>query len=128
MILAVLVGLGASLGAVARYLVDRAVTHRRGPLLPGAPFPSGTWLINLSGAFVLGLLVGLAGRHGLPTAALAVAGTGFCGGYTTFSTFSVETIRLTEDGRAVIALMNMLSSLALGLVAAALGLGLAYLI
>lgn len=126
--LAILVGLGAAFGAVARYLIDRAVTHRRGSPFPAAPFPSGTWLINVSGAFVLGLLVGLAARHGLPSAALAVTGTGICGGYTTFSTFSVETIRLTEDGRATLALMNMLTSIAAGLAAAALGLGLAYLI
>jgi fluoride exporter len=126
--LAALVGLGAAFGAVARYLIDRAVTHRRAAPFPAAPFPSGTWVINISGAFVLGLLAGLAGRHGLPSSALAVAGTGICGGYTTFSTFSVETIRLTEDGRAIIALVNMVSSLAVGLVAAALGLGLAYAI
>lgn len=124
--LAVLVGLGASFGAVARYLVDRVVTHRRGTPFPAAPFPSGTWLINISGAFVLGLLVGLAGRHGMPAGVLAVAGTGICGGYTTFSTFSMETIRLTEDGRATMALVNIVSSIAVGLTAAALGLGLAY--
>lgn len=57
---------------------------------------------------------------------LAVAGTGICGGYTTFSTFSMETIRLTEDGRATMALVNIVSSIAVGLTAAALGLGLAY--
>jgi fluoride exporter len=124
--LAVLVGLGAAFGAVARYLVDRAVTHRRAAPFPPAPFPNGTWVINISGAFVLGLLVGLAGRHGMPSAALAVAGTGICGGYTTFSTFSMETIRLTEDGRATMALVNIVSSIAVGLTAAALGLGLAY--
>ncbi|HEV2636150.1 MAG TPA: fluoride efflux transporter CrcB [Actinocrinis sp.] len=122
-----LVGLGASFGAVARYLVDRAVTRRRGTApVPAAPFPGGTWLINVSGAFVLGLLVGLAGRHGMPADVLAVVGTGVCGGYTTFSTFSVETIRLAEDGRATLALVNMVSSIAFGLAAAALGLGLAY--
>lgn len=125
--LAMLVGLGAAFGAVARYLVDQLVTHRRGtPPVPAAPFPGGTWLINISGAFVLGLLVGLAGRHGLPSSVLAVTGTGICGGYTTFSTFSMETIRLTEDGRATLALVNMVSSIAMGLAAAALGLGLAY--
>ena len=126
--LAALVGLGAAFGAVSRYVIDRAVTHRRGAPFPAAPFPSGTWVINISGAFVLGLLVGLAGRHGMPASVLAVAGTGVCGGYTTFSTFSVETIRLTEDGRGIVALVNMMSSLAVGLVAAALGLGLAYAI
>jgi CrcB protein len=126
--LAALVGLGAAFGAVSRYVIDRAVTHRRGAPFPAAPFPSGTWVINISGAFVLGLLVGLAGRHGMPASVLAVAGTGVCGGYTTFSTFSVETIRLTEDGRGIVALVNMVSSLAVGLVAAALGLGLAYAI
>lgn len=119
MMLALAVGLGASIGAVARYLADQAVSRRR----PGA-FPAGTWIINISGAFVLGLLAGLATRHGLAPDVVAVAGTGVCGGYTTFSTFSYESVRLMEEGSGLVALANLAGSLAAGLAAAALGLGL----
>jgi CrcB protein len=122
MILALLVGLGASLGAVARYLLDQAVTRRRGPV-----FPAGTWVINITGSFVLGLITGLAAHHGLAPDVVTVVGTGVCGGYTTFSTFSYETVRLTEDGIGLIAVGNIVGSIAAGLAAAALGLGLALL-
>ena len=88
-----LVGLAAAFGAVSRYLLDQAVTRRR-----ASPFPAGTWIINITGSFVLGLLTGLAAHHGLSPHVVTVVGTGVCGGYTTFSTFSYETLRLTEDG------------------------------
>jgi CrcB protein len=120
--LALAVGLGASLGAVLRYLVDQSVTRRA-----GWTFPAGTWLINISGSFVLGLLAGLATYHGLSTDVVAVVGTGICGGYTTFSTFSYETVRLMEEGSGLVALGNLAGSLAAGLAAAALGLGLGLL-
>jgi len=120
--LLVLVGLGASLGAVARYLLDQAVNRRH-----ARAFPLGTWLINVTGSFVLGLMTGLAAHHGLDARVLAVVGTGICGGYTTFSTFSYETLRVAEDGSAGVAVGNIVGSLAAGLAAAAAGLGLATL-
>jgi CrcB protein len=122
MILALGVGLGAALGAVARYLVDQAVSRRRDSL-----FPAGTFVINISGSFILGLLAGLAAHHGLSTATLSVIGTGVCGGYTTFSTFSYESVRLMEDGAGLVGLGNIAMSLATGLAAASLGLGIALL-
>lgn len=91
--LALLVGLAASVGALARYLLDQAVSRRWESALPW-----GTFVINVSGSFALGLLTGLAAHQGLPTHVLTVLGTGICGGYTTFSTFSYETERLAEDG------------------------------
>lgn len=118
MMLAIAVGLGAAVGALARYLLDQAVTRRR-----SGTFPAGTWVINISGSFVLGLLAGLATHHGLAPDAVAVVGTGVCGGYTTFSTFSYETVRLMEEGSGLVALANLAGSLAAGLAAAALGLG-----
>jgi fluoride exporter len=120
--LAVLVGIGAAVGAVARYLLDQAVTRKR-----ASAFPAGTWLINITGSFVLGLLTGLAVHHGLSDRVVAVLGTGVCGGYTTFSTFSYETVRLTEDGAGLVAVGNLVGSLVAGLAAAALGLGLSLL-
>jgi fluoride exporter len=122
MLLAMAVSLGAAVGAVARYLVDQAVTRRL-----GWTFPAGTWLINISGSFVLGLLAGLATRHGLATDVVAVVGTGVCGGYTTFSTFSYESVRLMEEGSGLVALGILAGSLAAGLAAAALGLGIGLL-
>lgn len=118
MILTLAVGLGASFGAVLRYLVDQYVSRWR-----ATEFPAGTWVINMTGAFVLGLLTGLAAHHGLSPDVVAVAGTGVCGGYTTFSTFSFETMRLLEDGAGVAGVANMVGSIALGLLAAAAGLG-----
>jgi CrcB protein len=100
--------------------VDRLVAARN----RGA-FPWGTFLINVTGAFILGLLVGMGAHHGLSKQALAVLGTGFCGAYTTFSTFSVETVRLVEERAFGNAVANVAVSLAVGLLAGAAGLGLA---
>jgi CrcB protein len=119
----VLVMLAAGVGAPLRYVVDQTVQHRR-----RGPFPAGTVTINLSGSLVLGLLTGLAAHHGLAPQALTVLGTGLFGGYTTFSTFSYETVRLLEEGAVVAAAVNVAGSLALGLAAAAAGLGLALLL
>ena len=88
-----LVMVAAAVGAPLRYVVDQAVQHR----WPGA-FPAGTLTVNLSGSFLLGLLTGLAARHGLAPQVVTVLGTGLLGAYTTFSTFSYETVRLLEDG------------------------------
>ncbi|HZP49824.1 fluoride efflux transporter CrcB [Actinocrinis sp.] len=115
--LAVAVGLGAAFGAVLRYVLDQAVARRRAGV-----FPAGTWLINISGSLVLGLLAGLAAHHGLATSAVAIVGTGVCGGYTTFSTFSFESVRLMEEGSGLVALANLAGSVAAGLAAAAVGL------
>ena len=123
MLLAILVGLAASLGAVARYLVDQAVAQKWESALPW-----GTWVINVSGSFILGLIAGLSLHHGLNAHVVTVLGTGICGGYTTFSTFNVETIRLVEDGSPAGAVGNVVGSIAAGLLAAAAGLGLALLV
>ncbi|MBS2965568.1 fluoride efflux transporter CrcB [Actinocrinis puniceicyclus] len=120
--LAFAVGLGAAAGAVLRYLVDQAVSRRR-----AGTFPAGTWLINITGSLLLGLLAGLATHHGLAAGAVAIIGTGVCGGYTTFSTFGYETVRLMEEGSGLVSLANLAGSVAAGLAAAALGLGIGLL-
>ncbi|MDV3126620.1 fluoride efflux transporter CrcB [Mycobacterium sp. 21AC1] len=99
-------------GAVSRFLVDRAVSarHTRG-------FPFGTLVVNLSGALLLGFLGGLALS---PHIALLV-GTAFVGSYTTFSTWMLETQRLGEERRVWPAVANIVVSVALGLVAAWIG-------
>lgn len=114
------VALAAAVGAPARYLVDRFVAARN-----RGGFPWGTLVINVSGAFVLGVLVGMGAHHGLSKQAVTILGTGFCGAYTTFSTFSVETVRLVEERAFAKAVTNVGVSLLAGLLAGAAGLGLA---
>jgi CrcB protein len=115
-----LVGAAGAIGAPARYVVDVVIQDRR----DGA-FPLGTLVINGTGAFLLGVITGLALHHGLSRPARIGLGTGLCGAYTTFSTFSYETIRLLEEGSGWEAALNIASSLAVGLVAGAVGLALA---
>jgi fluoride exporter len=99
-------------GAYARFTAAAAVTARR-----PSPFPWGTFVVNLTGGFTLGLLVGL----GVTGDALFVLGTGFLGGYTTFSTWMVEAQRLGEDGDVVLAAVYLFGSMAAGLLAAGAG-------
>jgi CrcB protein len=115
-----LVGLAGAVGAPLRYVVDTVVTERIGPR-----FPVGTLVVNVSGSFVLGLLSGLAIYQGLPNTPKLVVGTGLVGAYTTFSTFSYETIALVEEGEVRLAARNVVASVVLGVVAAAAGLALA---
>lgn len=110
---AVLVFLGAMLGAPLRYLTDRAVQSRHDSL-----FPWGTFSVNLAGCLILGVLTG-AGTA-LPQPVLALLGTGFCGALTTYSTFSYETLRLTEQKAYFYAAMNVTVSVIAGLGAALL--------
>jgi len=111
-----LVALGAALGAPARYLTDRAVQRRR-----GSAFPLGTLVVNVAGSLVFGVLVGSADSGGASVDLVLLAGTGFCGAFTTYSAFAFETFRLAEDGRTVAAGVNALGSVLPGLAAAAAG-------
>ncbi len=112
----------AASGGVARYVLDVFVQERvRGDL------PWGTCVVNLSGSFLLGLVTGLALYHGLHEDARLVLGSGFCGAYTTFSTFAFETLRLAEGGSSRLAIRNVVVNTGGGLVLAAAGLALAAL-
>jgi CrcB protein len=104
-------------GAVVRYELDRAVADRSRGV-----FPWGTLVINLTGSLLLGVLTGLALHHGLPSSDRIVLGTGFCGAYTTFSTFTFETVRLAEEGALAEAVRNAAGTLAGCAAAAAVGL------
>ncbi len=106
------VGALGGLGALARFLLDALVSAGA-----GARFPLGTLLVNLSGALVLGLLVGIA----LSGDAYLLAGTAAIGSYTTFSTWMLESHRLAEDGRRWLLWANVALSLMLGVGASALG-------
>jgi CrcB protein len=107
------VALIGGFGAVARFMVDRAVTKRK-----SNSFPLGTFVINISGAWLLGFIGGLA----LSPHMALLAGTAFVGAYTTFSTWMLETQRLGEERQVSFAFANIALSVVLGLSAAALGL------
>jgi len=113
-----LVGIGSFIGGNARYILARWV----GGMID-ARFPLATLLINVGGSFVLGLIGGLLAQRAIPHAdAVRLAlGVGFCGGFTTFSTFEFETHAFLEDGVWLTAAMNMFLSLFVGLVAVRFG-------
>jgi fluoride exporter len=113
---AVLVAIAGGIGAGSRFVLDGLIRK-----LTGAAFPFGTLIINLSGSLLLGLIAGLI-ISGAPTIVQVVAGTGFMGGYTTFSTASVETLRLLQERRWAAAISNGLGPLLLGTSLALLGL------
>ena len=112
-----------AVGAPSRYLLDRFVQARAGSGLPW-----GTFVINISGSFLLGLITGAALYHSFPSTPRIILGTGFCGAYTTFSTWTFETVRLLEEGAGREALLNGVGSVVIGLGAAGLGLALAGLV
>lgn len=112
------IAIGSALGGVSRYLVGGLVQRAS-----GAGFPTGTLVVNVTGSFLLGLFL----RYGLETPTLtpelrAFLTIGFCGGYTTFSTFSYEAVALLEDGQWSRAAFYMGASLLLSLAATLLGL------
>ena len=113
-----LVGLGAFAGGIARHLLARQIAS-----MADTRFPLGTFLINVSGSLLLGLLGGLLAQRASPHAdALRLAlGVGFCGGFTTFSTFAFETDALLAAGAWLWAVANMVFSLVAGLCAVRLG-------
>lgn len=117
-----LVGLAGGLGAATRFVVDGLVRSRLRTALP-----VGTIIINVTGSFLLGLLAG-AVMHAAPAELQAIAGTGFLGGYTTFSTASFETVRLIQSRRTGLALLNGIGTAVAAVAAAAGGLALATLI
>jgi CrcB protein len=117
--IALWVALAGGAGAAARYVLDSQL-RLRWPV----PFPVGTMLINVTGSLIFGVLTGLVIAHGASTDLRTIAGTGFCGGYTTFSAASVESVRLAEQQRWVSCLTYTAGSLVLAVLAAAAGLAL----
>jgi len=112
-----LLALAGGLGAASRFLLDGAIRSRGTGTLPW-----GTIVINLSGSFLLGLITGLVAAHTLPDGCLLIAGTGFLGGYTTFSTASFETVRLIQERKFAAATANGVGVLVAATAAAGLGL------
>jgi fluoride exporter len=107
------IAIGSAIGGMSRYLVGGAVQR-----LAAGTFPVGTLLVNVTGSFLLGAIL----RYGVDTPTLtpelrAFLTVGFCGGYTTFSTFSYETAALMEDGEWTRAALYVALSVGVSLVA-----------
>lgn len=109
----ILIGLLGGAGSIARFLIDGLIGGRIG----SGDFPWGTFVVNISGAILLGVVAGAA----LSSRASLLAGTATIGSYTTLSTWMLETHRLAEDGLPVVAGANLVGSILAGFGALALG-------
>ena len=113
------VGLAGSLGAAARFVIDSAIRARVATSLP-----VGTLIINLAGSLLLGAITGLVDFHHVTPTLTLVVGAGLCGGFTTFSTASFETVRLIQRGELQAAGINVGATIGGTLAAAAAGMAL----
>ena len=111
-----LIGVGGALGAICRYSLGLAVMRNR-----QGSFPLGTWIINISGSFLLGLLFQFHAQGLIQDWAMMLFGVGFCGAYTTFSTFGNETVQLIVGNKLGLAACYVGTSVLLSLVAAWIG-------
>ena len=111
------VGFGGFIGAILRFTISAKVQS-----LQTSIFPLGTLVVNTLGCFAIGFLMALLDRGWLPSEARLFLGAGLLGALTTFSTFSWESLDLIRAGSPTLALVNILSSLVLGLAGAAAGL------
>lgn len=113
------VALGGALGSMARYALGNAMTLAVGP-----EFPWGTLLINVLGSFVIsffGVLTGMEARLPLPAEARIFVTVGLCGGFTTFSSFSLQTVELAREGQPGRAALYVAASATLCIIACAIG-------
>jgi CrcB protein len=114
-----LVAIGGALGSMMRYGLSGMVTQ-----MTGGTFPYGTMFVNVTGALMIGVIASLAAPESiffLPAPTRLFLMTGICGGYTTFSTFSLETFNLLREGEFLPAMANMLLSVVLCVVAVWIG-------
>jgi CrcB protein len=107
---------GAAVGAPLRYLTDRTVQSKHDTV-----FPWGTFAVNVVGCLVLGVVTGAVTAGAASSQVQLLLGTGLCGALTTYSTFSYETLRLTEEGAQFFAAANVVASVVAGLGAAFVG-------
>lgn len=111
-----LIGIGGSLGAGCRYLLGNYIKKKN----PGQ-FPLATWVINITGSFLLGLLYKLHMTNEIMDWVWLFCGIGFCGAYTTYSTFGYETITLMQSNKIFLAGLYVLTSVIVSIVAASIG-------
>ncbi|MBP1990027.1 fluoride efflux transporter CrcB [Paenibacillus eucommiae] len=110
------IGLAGVVGTLLRYYMGKWISSK-----VGTGFPWGTWSINMTGSFLLGGLYAMNQHHDIPNWAWLIVGTGFSGGFTTFSTFGYETIQLLQSGKWYRAAVYIVASILLGLLCAWLG-------
>ena len=115
-----LVAVGGAIGSTVRYLAGLAAAA-----LLGAAFPYGTLAVNVTGSLAAGVVLGLSDAAAITPSTRLFVLTGFLGGYTTFSAFAIETVRLAEHQDALTAVVNVVANLGVGLVAAIVGIALA---
>lgn len=108
-----LIGLGGAIGSIARYLITNLAEARFAP----STFPYGTLLVNVTGCFAIGLIYALSGKLNLSPEWRGFLATGICGGYTTFSAFSYQSISLMREGHTVQFFTYIFTSVFIGLVA-----------
>ena len=108
----VVVGIGGFAGAIARYALGAYIGGRF-----GVRFPLGTFIINMSGSFLIGLILALFDRTTASAYWRYLIPIGFIGAYTTFSTFEYETLRAIQDGQLMTGLLNVVLSLVIGFIA-----------
>ena len=113
-----MIGIGGSLGATARFLLGNLI--RRGTQKID-PFPIGTWIINITGSFLLGILTGLHLTNLISDWLWFFGGVGFCGAYTTFSTFGNETITLIQENKLKLAAIYVVTSIIFAIISAMIG-------
>lgn len=115
---ALFVGLGGAAGSILRY-VTHVVTTR----YYAASFPLATFMVNVAGCFLVGLIFGMTAHETTETQNLKfLLITGFCGGFTTFSAFALENVKLMHSGDTTLAVLYTFGSIAAGLLAAWIGL------
>jgi CrcB protein len=119
-VIALMVAIGAAVGAPLRYLIDRGIQARYKPV-----FPWGTLLVNVTACLAIGLVTGTVTATS-PPQVQALIGTGLAGALSTLSTFSYQTLRLAEEGMRTFAIVYVLVTLAAGLLAAAAGIALGH--
>ncbi|MCF6138636.1 fluoride efflux transporter CrcB [Pseudalkalibacillus berkeleyi] len=112
----ILIGLGGSLGAAARYLIGQFL-HNKSP----NSWMNGTWVVNIAGSFLLGILASLYTTDSLTEWIWLFFGIGFCGAFTTFSTFSVEALKMLQSEKYTQAILYIVTSVFLGAIAAFTG-------
>ncbi|NHM07766.1 fluoride efflux transporter CrcB [Flavobacterium sp. CYK-4] len=116
----VLVGIGGALGSVLRYLTTLTVTKYFSTIFPWA-----TFIINVLGCLLIGIIMGLLEKNQLTDSSVKwLLVTGFCGGYTTFSAFGYENISLLQNGNTALTFLYIITSVVIGLMAVWLGLSL----
>lgn len=113
----IMVGIGGGVGSIFRFLVS-TITSK----YVHGTFPLATFIVNLSGCFLIGLLVGLLGQHSQANMHLKLLlVTGFCGGFTTFSAFANENLQLIQQSQSILALVYTIASVVLGILFVWLG-------